>query len=69
MSLILKRRKFQSGERVKVNRRAKGRSWFTFKKGRVVGYKYPCYEIDFTLPGNGHIETRHIQAWHLNAVR
>lgn len=63
------RNKFQEGDKVKVNSRAKKRSWFMFKTGKIVDYWKKCYGIEFTLPGNGNVEYRRIQAYHLTKAR
>lgn len=63
------RNKFQYLDKVKVNRRAAGRSWFLFKEGTVVDYGKKCYGVEFKLPGSGRIEYRRLQAYHLTKAR
>ena len=63
------RRKFQEGQWVRVNKKAKGDSWFLGHVGRIVGFVNTCYDVEFLIPGNHGRELRRLKGYKLNRTR
>jgi hypothetical protein len=61
-------RKFNIGDTVRVNKKAKKDSYFLYKRGEVVDYIRGCYGIEFRLPGNGRKEYRRLNPTKLSCA-